>query len=257
METILTTNKSSRNNNAVEGIIIHFTAAGDIDGTIKWFKDPQSAASAHYVISRTGRIVQMVNEEDASWHAGGRTTNPTFNGKNNLNLWTIGIELCNWGYFLKASKDEDIPYTDPVTKKTTMRHRVKDQLYTYFYNWTFPYTGPAEEHSVQNPIPAMGSQYWNCGGFVQWWEPYPQQQIDALVSLLKYIIERYPNINAHWITGHESVDPTRKLDPGPLFPWELIQNSTTPTIIMSNKGDAPQAVSYAEMLLNADTERSC
>jgi len=52
-------------------------------------------------------------------------------------------------------------------------------------------------------------------------EPYPAAQIDALLRLLADLRHRHqvPGVN---ILGHADVAPTRKVDPGPLFPWPLL-----------------------------------
>jgi N-acetyl-anhydromuramyl-L-alanine amidase AmpD len=63
-------------------IIIHYTASLNIDGTIAWFKNDEIAnVSAHFVIGRDGRIVQMVRLNNIAWHARGH------------NQDSIGIEL--------------------------------------------------------------------------------------------------------------------------------------------------------------------
>ena len=50
------------------------------------------------------------------------------------------------------------------------------------------------------------------------YRPFPEQQIDALIPLLAEIKERY-GITRGNIVGHSDVAPTRKQDPGELFPW--------------------------------------
>jgi len=50
-------------------IVIH-VMDGYFEGTIDWFQNPDSQASAHYLISQEGEIVQMVREKDIAWHAG-------------------------------------------------------------------------------------------------------------------------------------------------------------------------------------------
>lgn len=50
------------------------------------------------------------------------------------------------------------------------------------------------------------------------WLPWSEPQIDALVLLLKDIMQRH-NLTANRIVGHSDIAPQRKLDPGPLFPW--------------------------------------
>jgi N-acetylmuramoyl-L-alanine amidase len=47
---------------------------------------------------------------------------------------------------------------------------------------------------------------------------FPDAQIDALIPLLAGIKERY-NVTRGNIVGHSDIAPTRKQDPGELFPW--------------------------------------
>ena len=53
----------------VNMIVIH-DIEGSYSSAVAAFQDPTQAASAHYVISRTGRVAQMVPEKDIAWHAG-------------------------------------------------------------------------------------------------------------------------------------------------------------------------------------------
>lgn len=62
-------------------LVLH-TVEGTYEGCIRWFQNPQSKVSAHYVISRSGEITQMVRDEDIAFHAG--------NWK--MNTLSLGIE---------------------------------------------------------------------------------------------------------------------------------------------------------------------
>ena len=55
----------------------------------------------------------------------------------------------------------------------------------------------------------------NCN-FVE----YPKVQINQLIKLSKEIIARHPRIKPYNIVAHSDIAPTRKIDPGPLFPWK-------------------------------------
>ncbi|TDO19170.1 N-acetylmuramoyl-L-alanine amidase [Pedobacter duraquae] len=80
-------------------VIIHHTAQGSLDETIKTFTLTRTAVSAHYVVSRNGKVVQMVNDYLRAQHAGvAKWGNDT-----DLNSSSIGIELDNNG---------DEPYSD-------------------------------------------------------------------------------------------------------------------------------------------------
>lgn len=50
--------------------------------------------------------------------------------------------------------------------------------------------------------------------------PYTQAQYDALASLSKALMQRYPQITLDRIVGHSDISPGRKSDPGPSFNWE-------------------------------------
>jgi N-acetyl-anhydromuramyl-L-alanine amidase AmpD len=69
-------------NHQITTIVIHATDGGTLDGNVWWLSGGHSHASAHYVISRTGSIVQLVHLSDIAWHAG--------NWK--VNCHSIGIE---------------------------------------------------------------------------------------------------------------------------------------------------------------------
>lgn len=55
--------------------------------------DPEREVSAHYVISETGAVWQLVEEEQRAWHAGAGT----WQGRGDVNSRSIGIELANPG----------------------------------------------------------------------------------------------------------------------------------------------------------------
>ncbi|MFL5927090.1 MAG: N-acetylmuramoyl-L-alanine amidase [Gaiellaceae bacterium] len=63
-------------------IVIHATDGGSMLGNVWWLSGGHSHASAHYVISREGSIVQLVHLSDIAWHAG--------NWK--VNQHSIGVE---------------------------------------------------------------------------------------------------------------------------------------------------------------------
>lgn len=74
-------------------VILHHTAQDSLEQTLKTFTVTRTQVSAHYVISRTGKVVQMVNDYLRSNHAGlGKWGNDT-----DLNSSSIGIELDNNG----------------------------------------------------------------------------------------------------------------------------------------------------------------
>lgn len=83
---------------AITAVVIHYTGSMNIEGTIAWFKNPASKVSAHYVIGRDGRLVQMVPDDKVAWHAGRSSMRPHLPDGDprkelNVNSFSIGIEL--------------------------------------------------------------------------------------------------------------------------------------------------------------------
>ena len=78
----------------IKFIIIHYTGMQSEIESIKRLKNPESKVSCHYIISRKGRIIQIVQDRKVAWHAG-RSKWKKFT---NLNKDSIGIELVNKGY---------------------------------------------------------------------------------------------------------------------------------------------------------------
>lgn len=53
------------------------------------------------------------------------------------------------------------------------------------------------------------------------WEPYHDDQIRAVMLLVKDIARRHGILPKN-IVGHSDIAPQRKVDPGPLFPWRRL-----------------------------------
>ena len=54
--------------------------------------------------------------------------------------------------------------------------------------------------------------------------PYPEKQIEAVIFLMKKLLKEYEVSPAN-IVGHSDIAPTRKIDPGALFPWERLSDN--------------------------------
>src|SRR6478672_9709441 len=75
-------------------VIIHHTSSNSADRALQFLSEAASAVSAHYLISRDGRIYHLVDERRRAWHAG----ESYWGGQRDLNSASIGIELDNNGY---------------------------------------------------------------------------------------------------------------------------------------------------------------
>ena len=197
---IASPNCSSRRGQDVCGVVIHYTGGGSSSGTIRWFANPQSRVSAHFVIGRSGRVVQMVPLELAAWHAGIGEMVIDGEARSNPNLFTVGIELANHGYL---HRDDDGSFWWELGRELKRYRRVQPVAGTLIYD---------------NGVEVDG-----------WWEPYPDEQIAALERLLADLTSGGCPGN---IVGHEenAMPLGRKRDPGPLFDWRRIgRTMTSPT----------------------------
>ncbi|TDR16313.1 N-acetylmuramoyl-L-alanine amidase [Marinicella litoralis] len=100
---------------------------------------------------------------------------------------------------------------------------------------------------------SIGIELVNSGRFPNWHdsnqqspeETYPDALIDSLIKLINYLQAAIPSLKH--IAGHEDLDQTkiaatdnpqlqirRKIDPGPLFPWDLVMKNIRLINIGSN-----------------------
>jgi N-acetylmuramoyl-L-alanine amidase len=127
-------------------VILHHTSNDTLERPLAALTSAERKVSAHYLISRDGRIIQLVDENARAWHAG----KSWWGGNTDINSTSLGIELDNNGR-----------------------------------------------------------------------EPFPDIQIDTLLTLLADIRSRYGIPSANFI-AHADVAPARKSDPSVWFPWNRL-----------------------------------
>lgn len=76
-------------------VVLHYTAGRTLESSVESLctRKPQGNASAHIVLGRDGRIVQLAPFNAVTWHAGVSQ----WNGLDGLNHHAIGIEMDNAG----------------------------------------------------------------------------------------------------------------------------------------------------------------
>lgn len=98
--------------NPIEYIVIH-VGQGSYNSIIRWFQNPASEVSAHYVVrSYDGQVTQMVHERDVAWHA----------GNSHVNHRSIGIEHEGW-------VSDCAWFTDPMYRSTAQLVRYLAEKY--------------------------------------------------------------------------------------------------------------------------------
>jgi N-acetyl-anhydromuramyl-L-alanine amidase AmpD len=74
----------------IDLVVLHATVGG-FQGSLSWLRNPASEVSSHYLVSKQGDIVNLVDEVEMAWHAG-----VTFwRGRTDLNRYSVGIEIEN------------------------------------------------------------------------------------------------------------------------------------------------------------------
>jgi hypothetical protein len=105
--------KAHRSPTSLRSIVIHVTE-GAFWGSVQWLKNPRAHASSHFIVARSGRIVQLVHVSDIAWHAG--------NWK--VNVGSVGIEHEGFTYgpggFTDAQYDRSARLTAWLARRSLM-----------------------------------------------------------------------------------------------------------------------------------------
>lgn len=179
-------------------IVLHDTA-GDLSGrgSIAWLlggKGGSQNSSAHVVIGRDGTITQLAPMNIKTWHAG----RSSWRGRENLNDWSIGIEIANPGGPLIDLGGGS--YKGGVTIHT------KNDPSLVVRRGRFP--ARTEDGKAMAPNDGL-------------WLEHSPQQIDAVVELCRALVAAYPTITE--IVTHWMIAPARKVDTNPLFPLDEVR----------------------------------
>ena len=75
-------------------VILHHTSDDTVEQALRSLANPLREVSAHYLIARDGRIIQLVDERARAWHAG----ESKWGADTDINSASLGIELDNNGH---------------------------------------------------------------------------------------------------------------------------------------------------------------
>lgn len=102
-------------------VVLHHTQTATFDEALRMLRtrNPSGRVSAHYLVGRDGRIVQLVDENARAWHAGAAR----WGAITEVNSASIGIELENDGVapFPDVQVDALLRLLDDVTARQRIR----------------------------------------------------------------------------------------------------------------------------------------
>jgi hypothetical protein len=110
----------------IRAVVIHATA-GRGPGDLGWLRkggDERRPVSCHYYIDKAGRISQLVKDEDTAWHAG--RSRWTIDGRvvENLNRFSVGIELENLNSGRDPYPEAQVAAAAALTRELVRRYDV-------------------------------------------------------------------------------------------------------------------------------------
>lgn len=175
-----------RPSSAIRLVVIHVTESSFL-GAIQWFRNPKAQASANYVVSRTGKIDEMVPDSDIAWQAGNWA----------INRESIGIEHEGWTYRQGSFTDAEYRasarlvgyelrhYLLPIDRKHVIGHsQVPDPNHPGLF-------GGFAHHTDPGP-------YWNWPRYMRYVRAYARGGVPAPTFVAKPTTRRAakPSITA-------------------------------------------------------------
>lgn len=205
------TNKISSGTIVPKFIILHYTAGWTFEGDLHTLTKSSRKASTQLLIGRDARTVQMGGFNRRMWHAGPSKSD----GYKDINSHGIGIELTNIGWLKKVARGV---WEDPYGQRLNAAGEFLGK------------TRPPMESDVPINEWVTGRHFNNGSGDFSW-EPFAEEQLDALDSVVAALLKKYPTIE--YIRGHDEID-TRgwKTDPGLAFPLRRY------TRLLEDRGEA-------------------
>jgi N-acetylmuramoyl-L-alanine amidase len=165
-------------------LVMHITGGTNFQGVVNYFKNPSSGVSAHLVIGRDGRVVQCLPFDAIAFHCGFSY----WEGDENLNQYSIGIEVDNAGYLSGGPG-----------------------------NWTFKGFPIPDNHVLE-------ATHWKQSR-ARGWETFPDVQLETTFKIAEAICRHY---GIKEIIGHDDVNLLNRLDPGPIFPLKALRDRIYP-----------------------------
>ena len=151
--------ETNRTRRTIDAIVIHDTE-GRFIGSVRALQNARRDASAHFVVSRRGQIVQLVPVTDVAWHA----------GNSRWNLHSIGIEHEGWANRPKSY--------------TPAEYRASAELVAYLaHRWGVPLDRRHIIGHAEVPAPYRRGRY---GGVSHHTDPGPHWRWGHYMRLVRW-----------------------------------------------------------------------
>tara|TARA_R110002094_G_scaffold160396_10_gene145817 strand:- start:3618 stop:4484 length:867 start_codon:yes stop_codon:yes gene_type:complete len=171
--------------NITPSVVVLHDTAGRLDkfNSANYLLNAPSGVSVHFVLERDGTVTQQVPTNRRAGHAG----KSSYHGQDNVNDFSIGIEVVNPGRMTPAGEGE----------ARTWFKKVYD-------------IASDDIHQITTPEHGSGL-----------WMDYTTEQIETLEALLSGLFAYIPTLTD--IVTHWYISPGRKVDTNPLFPLDAIK----------------------------------
>jgi subtilisin family serine protease len=159
----------------IQRVVIHITDGGaSINGTIRWFQNPQDndgtqrMVSAHYIVGQDGEVVQMVQDANIAFHANAANRNsigiehvaraPRAFGAQDQGLFPTAVQYASSAALVRWLCEQ---YSIPMDREHILGHSEADSNTTHrgcpnaVWNWDYFMQMVTEAMSSPEPTPDL------------------------------------------------------------------------------------------------------
>jgi N-acetylmuramoyl-L-alanine amidase len=126
----------------------------------------------------------------------------------------------NFPVSLKTLTEEAVSSHYLVSDSPPTIYRLVDENRRAYHAGVSSWRGNTQLNASSIGIEIVNLGYREGAAGRQWFD-YPQEQMDAVIALVKKIVAKH-KIKPEHVIGHSDIAPQRKTDPGPRFPWKQL-----------------------------------
>ena len=121
-------NLSIRPEGVVPSVVVLHASGEDFQAALRRLRSPESGWSVHYLLSRSGKVYQLVREAEAAWHVG----EGEWNGESDVDSFSIGVMLVNMNDGEEPYPDEQLESAVALTRYLVDRYGIPaEDVITY------------------------------------------------------------------------------------------------------------------------------